>query len=178
MSFHDLIRQTERRVSQLHTDVHDAFRQQQRSSRHKARWQEAARRFREHVSPIDDLMNRCQSEPIESSGTLRECALDFLECDPMYFGSGYFKELVLDRLKGACLTKAETERLHKIMLDAVRRRGGREFRHYCRLAARIAGPGLLDEVSCLAISADPGIRSRAGMMRRYIEKHGHAPELG
>ena len=68
----------------------------------------------------------------------RSEALLFLEVDPWFFRSGYLKQRLLRALKGAALNPAEIERLNGIFLRVIDSRDRREFKEYCRLAARLA----------------------------------------
>lgn len=71
-------------------------------------------------------MDQCFEQGIGSNDTLREFATDFLEYDPMFFRSGYFKELLLDKLKRIGLRDSEKNRLRAVLIDAIKQRGHRE----------------------------------------------------
>ncbi len=60
------------------------------------------------------------------------------------------------------------ERLRRVVIDAVERRGGREFRAYCRLARRFDGPELRDLLVRQVSSGDEAIRRRAGWMLQVL----------
>ena len=100
---------------------------------------------------------------------MREFAIAYLEMDPMYFRSGYIKALLLEKLKAVDFDEPETARLTAVLIDAVRTRGQREFRRYCKLAAVLQSPEVEEEAKCLAQSSDGRVASRAKMMLQYVQ---------
>ena len=76
---------------------------------------------------------------------------------------------MLPKIGRAELTSKQLKRLRAVLLDSVDRRGGREFRRYCRLAARIHDDDLITELRSLS-SAGNSAGSRAKMMLRYVER--------
>ena len=163
MSYRQQIRVAEAQIAKLHARVHEAHR-----SRDEVAWKNAIAELRGYVSPIDDLMDRCYSEQLEDSPDLLRFAIEFLECDPVFFRSGYLKEHLLDRLKSVELREEHRERLRAVLIEAVRHRGHREFRRYCRLAPVLAGDALGRALEELMQSDDGGVRSRAKLMADYI----------
>ena len=168
MSFRHLIREAAQRIAERHDRIHETYRNRSNSKEHLAAWHQATREFHEYQSPIDELMDKCHQEDIGADEALREFAIDFLECDPKFFRSGYFKEFLLAKLKGFDLRTAERQRMRSILIDAVRRRGTREYRRYCRLAAHISDGRLEASVEELTHDDDSRIRARAELMRKYI----------
>lgn len=100
-------------------------------------------------------------------GEWRENAVIFLEANPRYFRSGYDKAQLLRRLKRADLSADHQRRLRKVVLAAVERSGGVEFRQYCHLASRLASRQLAGDLRQLAKSADPDVSRRA----RWMSEH-------
>ena len=98
-----------------------------------------------------------------------EFVISFLEIDPRFFRSGYIKEEMLRKIGRAELNSKQTRRLRAVLLDAVERRGGREFRRYCRTASHVYNDELLAELRSLPAEQDSSA-SRAKMMLRYIEQ--------
>ncbi len=92
-----------------------------------------------------------------------EFAIAFLEFDPRYFRSGYLKARFLQRIRGCPLSESQKDRLNVVLLDAAQKRGGREYRRYCRLAARIASDGLCEELARMSKESGSAA-SRARMM--------------
>lgn len=96
--------------------------------------------------------------------------IEFLEADPMCFGSGYHKAYVLKRLMPLPLTSAQAARLRRVVVSVTTRRDGREFRRYCQLAAKIDSPELRDDVKKLLEHADSDVRRRAGWVMQALRR--------
>lgn len=155
-----------RDVQDAHRALHASFRDVKSRSNPRdpgtVRWLAAIERFEkalhkaypEHFwTHLDDLR----------AGNTRyvETALSFLEADPIFFRSGYIKVDVLRALKRLPMTQNDQTRLRTIVLDRIKSRGGREFRHYCHLARSIDGAGFRTSVETLAASSNPAIARRA-----------------
>jgi hypothetical protein len=63
-------------------------------------------------------------------------------------------------MKGLPLDPEQTVRLRAAVIDAVERRGGREFRAYCRFARRLDGPDLRESLARQLSGGDAAIRPR------------------
>lgn len=57
--------------------------------------------------------------------------------------------------------RASVERLRAVLIDAVNRRGTREFKYYCRLAVPLATPGLVKQLQLASVGIDRARASRA-----------------
>lgn len=90
-----------------------------------------------------------------------ELAIEFLEVDPMFQGSGRIKEDLLQRLKSCELGEQQKYRLNQVILRVVETRGGREFKKYCQLARKTRTFGFEEELKTLLNSDDAEIRKRA-----------------
>jgi len=90
-----------------------------------------------------------------------EAGITFLENDPFFLRSGYVKADLLKFISYMKVPEKYSSRLKNILLDAVSRRGGREFRHYCRLTKFIDREILRKDLAALAKASDPGISRRA-----------------
>jgi hypothetical protein len=100
-----------------------------------------------------------------------EVIVTFLEEDPIFFRSGYAKETVLQRLKPEHLSKKQIEQLRLVCLRAVDNCPRREYRRYCRLAARIADRHMA-EVLESKICGSGVASSRARLMLASVARHG------
>ncbi len=96
--------------------------------------------------------------------------LDFLEADPIFFGSGYMKENILTCLKRRYLEPAHIRRLQDVIVALVRRRDCREFRHYCRTAAHVDGDRLRAALQAIVIATDQDAQRRAIRMLEALDK--------
>ena len=168
MKFGRLIDREASVLRKLHEDIHYIFDHEAKVSRHGMSWREACARFHAHASPLDHWIEAALSDEFLHDSKARDFVLTFLERDPVYFRSGYVKEVLLRRLKRVNLVKKDRDRLDKILLDAVRRRGGREFRRYCQLAVNVGSADLRAEIVALTGATDKAVASRATMMLRYL----------
>lgn len=114
------------------------------------------------------LKQACE-EKRYSDKELIEFAVCFLEIDPVFFRSGYLKQVLLTRLKRSDLREPAKRRLRSVLVDAVNRRGSREFRYYCRLAAQIADEGLVEQLRLTVKGEDRSRVRRAQMMLKQID---------
>jgi hypothetical protein len=162
-----------REARDAHRAVHTTFaqlrRREDRNDPATVAWLTAIARFREAVEAAyppgfwDDVA-RLEKGDVEAL----ETAIQFLEADPYFDRSGYVKADLLRLIKRLPLTSEQAERLRAVVIDAVERRGGREFRAYCRLARRLDGPELREALSRQATSGDSDIRRRAGWMLHVL----------
>lgn len=165
----ELIDTETKNLRSLHSAVHAAYEVRGKSEHAMRDWSKACRRFQQYMPLLHDWLRQIDIASLSDRPDLKDFAITFLEMDPMYFGSGYIKERLLRRLKSADLNGQERARLIAVLVDAVQRRGQREFRDYCRLAAVLKPPELLEESMRLTASSDGRARSRAQMMLKYLE---------
>jgi hypothetical protein len=165
----DLIEAEAEHVRSLQAAVHSTYKARKASPAALEAWRQACDRFRRYQSPVVSRIERVHKEGLAHDRSLRDFAITFLQVDPMYFRSGYVKAEVLHRLKSIRLDRDETARLAEVLVDAIRRRGQREFLAYCRLAAALRQPDVMAEAARLAASSDGRVASRARMMVRYLK---------
>ena len=156
----------------LHQQVHASVAARDKSETGMRAWAKAVRAFHSYESGMESLVNRSCSPDLLHYTDVSEFALCFLEVDPMFFRSGFIKQEILRRIDRAPLDDAQMERLQAVILDAVKNRGTREYRCYCRVAARLKMPELAAKVQTLCSSDTPAVRSRAVLMMAYL-----SPEL-
>lgn len=149
----------------LHKNVHVTFGNRDKDIES---WHKACVEFHSHESAITSMINRVYDEKKFSDQELVEFAISFLEIDPMYFRSGYIKETILTKLKRSILKKNQRDRVINILIDAVRNRGYREYRYYCRVAKVMNSQFLINTLTGILASEPLSKRSRAKMMLDYI----------
>lgn len=164
----ELIETEARNIEDRHEAIHTTYRRRDESPAAMDAWKKACRRAHQYASLIHGWLREIDRGGLSKSPELKDFAITFLEMDPMYFGSGYIKERLLRRLKSAILNEAEVARLTAVLVDAVRTRGRREFRYYCRLAAVLRPPEVLEESLRLVASPDGKTAARARMMLQYL----------
>lgn len=97
-------------------------------------------------------------------------AVDFLESDPWFHGSGYIKANLIKFINRQELKPEWSKRLQKVVLAAVDREDRREFRSYCRLACKVNSGQLRNELSRRLEDEDEGVRRRARWMLDYLKE--------
>ena len=169
LRFEPLIRSEERHICRLHDAVHCTFRNRGRTKADELKWKDAAEKFRDYHSPLQEKMEAIEASGVDGDSLLIEFAIDFLELDPVFFRSGYYKSTLLRKLKQVKLSSSECARLQVILIDAVLKRGQREFRDYARLAVGICDVTTRAKIERLTHDGDGHISSRAKLMLSYID---------
>jgi len=162
--FTDLIRRESAVLHALHERVHITCRTRHTDRHAHAAWTEACHAFHTYVSALDPYLDAALCDPCYTHSEQIEFVVCFLEVDPHFFRSGYLKQDLLTRIKRSKLTAPIKRRLHAVLLDAVHRRGTREFKYYCRLAAAVADDGLRGQLEALAAEGTSARTSRARRM--------------
>lgn len=171
MEFTQLILDEAAKLQQLHATVHTTWAHRDRDARFRRVWSDACDAFHTYVSAIDRYLDRACDEKRYTDREVIEFSICFLEVDPWFFRSGFLKQELLTRLKRTELDKSAKERLRAVLIDAVNRRGTREFKYYCRLAVRLATSDLVKLLRVASVGQDRARASRARMMMSYIARH-------
>ena len=90
-----------------------------------------------------------------------EDAVSFLEADPFFDCTGYRKEYLIRLLRDINISESYAERLRAVVLSLVDRRDGREFRAFCRLARKVDGAELREQLTQRVDEGDFDVRRRA-----------------
>lgn len=135
MDIAQLIRDESAKYRALHERIHQTCRRRHVDHASQEAWRQACEAFHSFRSSLDPLFERAFQETNYCDKALTEFVICFLEVDPRFFRSGYIKQVILTRLKRSVLCEHDQRRLRGVCVDAVSRRGGREFKYYCRLAA-------------------------------------------
>ena len=169
MSFEDLIVSESKKLQSLHEAINETVIFRDRSPSANEAWRRACEDFHSYRSLLDPYVERVYGETNFKDQETIEFVISFLELDPRFFRSGYIKEAMLQKMGRAKLGPKQLTRLRAVLIDAVERRGGREFRRYCRLAAQICDGALRSELRSLSAEGD-SVASRAKLMLRYVEQ--------
>jgi hypothetical protein len=169
MSFEDLIVSESQRLQSLHEAINETVVFRDRSPSANEAWRRACQDFHSYESRLDPYLERVYGDTDFKDQETIEFVISFLELDPRFFRSGYIKEEMLQKIGRAELAPKQLTRLRAVLIDAVERRGGREFRRYCRLATHICDDAVRSELRHLS-SAGDSAGSRAKLMLRYVEQ--------
>jgi len=165
--FKRLILAEANQISILHNAIHESY--LNRNQDH-AKWKNACETFHSYKSEIDPYIDRVHQETEFIDRELQEFVIVFLELDPMFFRSGYIKEVMLKKIKRAPLTGKQLQRLREIVLNAINSRPFREFKAYCRLASTIADTKLQSSVEKIATHGEGARKSRAKLVLDHINQ--------
>ena len=166
--FLELIKEYAAKRRALAANVHRTVVDRDRDERSRRAWENACDAFHSQASKLDSYFERAWSEERYTDSDVLEFVVCFLEADPWFFRSGYLKQIFLTRLKRSDLNEPLKKRLRNVLVDAVQRRGTREFRHYCRLAVMLADQELLSQLEAARSDADSARAHRAKMMLETI----------
>src|SRR5262245_25123576 len=152
----------------MHKKIHATF-----DESRSAEWSQACAEFHSSYNSLayPGGLDAGMASLKSGSDDAIETAVQFLEVDPMFFGSGYIKEGLIQHLKHADLTPGQKERLNVVILRLVELQGRREFRRYCRLACRTRSRNLEMELRKHLSSNDPSVRRRAKWVLDALSNH-------
>lgn len=164
-----------RAVNEAHAEIHAAFQElvnrDNESDPRTKRWLDAIRAFNAALSRVySGDLRLVERRALAAAKVDTADILDFLEADPVFFGSGYMKEEVLGVLKRRSLQQHESQRLQAIILNVVRMPARREFRRYCQVAATVDDERFRENLNALQVSDDPDIRRRSGWVLAALPK--------
>jgi len=171
--FVDLIKSEAAKLEALHAAIDRTVVDRDKNDEARRAWDSACEAFHTYRSRMDPYLERACDEERYADSDLLEFAVAFLEVDPWFFRSGYLKQILLTRLKRSDLSEPLRQRLRRVLADAARRRGTREFKHYCRLAVSLADHELASELEVLRVGTDVAAARRAKMMLEAIRNQRH-----
>src|ERR1700730_4070306 len=143
-------------LEKLRERVDEMFRERSKSPEHTAAWQEAARAFH---TVCDRLafpggLSREFEQLRVGDLTAIEMAIRFLEANPWFFRSGYYKADILKLLRKHPLSDEKCARMRNVILERVRDRPVREMRAYARFAPKVSTPQFEAEITNIAENAN------------------------
>ena len=167
----DLIESEATKLEALHSAIDRTFVNRDKGDETRRAWDNACEAFHTYRSRMDPFLERACEEERYTDSELLEFVVAFLEVDPWFFRSGYLKQILLTRLKRSDLSEPLRQRLRRVLIDAARRRGTREFKYYCRLAVSVADQELESELEVVRAGTDAAAAHRAKMMLEAIRNH-------
>ncbi|HET9365447.1 MAG TPA: hypothetical protein VFP71_10615 [Candidatus Angelobacter sp.] len=145
-----------------------------------AAWQEAARAFHESYDKLafpGGLSREFELLRIGDAGAI-EMAIQFLEANPWYFRSGYYKADIFKMLGKHSLNDDQCDRMRKLILERVRGLPVREMRAYARFAVKISAPQFEAELIDIAGNADRHAARHAQLVLTVLKSAGKKPQGG
>jgi hypothetical protein len=143
-------------LEKLRERVDEMFRERSKSPEHTAAWQEAALAFHTEYDKLAFPGGLSREFELLRAGdvTAIEMAILFLEANPWFFRSGYYKVDILKLLRKHPLSDEQCARMRKVILERVRGRPVREMRGYARFAPKVSTPQFEAEMANIAENAN------------------------
>jgi len=157
-------------VNRLHTALHEAVKHRDRSPSLREAWIRAADAYRNHHSTIDDWVQKIRNSQIADWADARDFIFQYLEVDPIYNNSGYFKEIIVQKIKACDLSEKEAQILRALIIRRVKTLAWRDFRRFCQLIPRIQNTSFVNELTAYAQAKDKGVSRRAKFAMQYVKK--------
>lgn len=113
----ELIARNVEEVRRLHARIHETYRQHEKSSEQKERWQRACEEFHARYDKLafPGGYTTANSRILAGDSEAIEAALCFIELRPYFFRSGYMFKALLPKLKRAPLSESEAKRLQAVL---------------------------------------------------------------
>jgi hypothetical protein len=170
-------------LQRLHEQVHAAARRRTEGKQQLDTWKAAAQRYFESYDALafpGGLSKQFDLLQKNDPGAI-EMAVRFLEADPWFFRSGYFKADMIRLLRRAPLAEDQRVRLQAVVIDRIMApETPREFRWYGRLAIAVRDPDLEEQIARIAESSGSVERRHARWIlgqlrsrRQYLLPAGH-----
>ncbi len=163
-----LIKQHEMEVNRLHAAAREAFESRDQSKHAWRDWELATKRFREHKSEVDDLVERCMAQDIGNDHALRTFAFSYVKSDPYFYRSGYILERLVRRIKKLDLSESDKVLIQQLVCKRIDTKALRNFRDICRLIPMIDTDGFGQKIATRLQSDDPSVRHRAEFAVSYF----------
>ena len=160
-SYRQLIIDEAAKLNELHEKVHESYSYRGKGAKGYRVWEEACKLFHKYESPLDEYLEKACSAKKYDDNDLLEFVVQFLELDPWFFRSGYLKQIFLTKIKRSNISETMKSRLRNVLMDAVNKRGAREYKYYCRLAIQIYDENLINYLKESEQSTDARRRERA-----------------
>lgn len=110
-----------------------------------------------YTPELDDAVKSVK----QGDSTKVNMLIEFLECDPRFFRSGYQKERILSALSRIPHSEGTKDRLRRVILHVVDSSDRREFRYYCHLARHVDSAEMRLALSDRLNSTDHAVARRA-----------------
>ena len=139
-------------LERLREKVHEMSRERSKSPEHMAAWREAALAFHTQYDTLAFPGGLTKEFELLRAGdvTAIEMAIRFLEANPWFFRSGYYKVDILKLLRKQPLSDEQCARMRNVILERVRGRPVREMRAYARFAPKVSTPEFEAEITNIA----------------------------
>lgn len=163
-----MIRHTEARLNALKAAITETYRTRDTSPTHREKWKRACDNYHSFETPIDDLLEACETQGIAHFADLRAFAFAYVEVDPYFFRSGYIMEYLLRQIKRLEFTEPEKTILRTTILKRIDQGARREFRYLCRTLPKIKTKKFEATLHDRTAAKSKAIRDRAEIAISYL----------
>ncbi|HKD78863.1 MAG TPA: hypothetical protein VKH81_04170 [Candidatus Angelobacter sp.] len=164
-------------LEKLRQRVLDLSRKRRESPKHEAAWHEAARIFHEAYDTLafpGGLSREFELLRIGDAAAI-EMAVQFLEANPWYFRSGYYKADILRLLRKHPLNEDQGARMRKLILERVQGLPVREIRAFARFTPKVTTPEFEAEIVNIAENANRQVARHAQWVLDCLKSDGKIP---
>lgn len=167
-------------LERLREQVDKRFRKRGESAESTAAWKEAARAFHLDYDRLAFPGGLSREFELLRLGdpTAIEMAIRYLEANPWYFRSGYYKADFLKMLGKHPLSEEQRERMRKIILERIHGLPVREIRAYARFARKVSTPQFEAELTDIAENGDRHAARHAQWVLDCLRSAGIIPRRG
>lgn len=164
-------------LERLRERVHKMSRERGESREQMAAWQKAARAFHESYDKLAFPGGLSREFELLRNGDAAaiEMAIRYLEANPWYFRSGYYKADILKMLRKHSLNDDQCDRMRKLILERVRGLPVREMRAYARFAVKVSTPQFEAELIDIAGNTDRLAARHAQLVLDCLKSAGKKP---
>lgn len=167
-------------LEKLREKVDEMFRERGKSPEHTAAWQQAARTFHAEYDKLAFPGGLSREFELLRVGDITAIgmAVQFLEANPWFFRSGYYKADILKLLCKHPLSEEQCVRMRNVIFERVRGRPVREMRAYARFAPKVSTPQFEAEITSVAENANRQASRHAQWVLNCLKSAKGTPRQG
>lgn len=165
--YRGIIRRNATQICEITARIHEEYAKKPHGPEHRAACRVFFEKYDSLAFPggLHDAMEMLKSGDTE----IVEAAIQYLEVNPRFFGSGYITEEILHRLKRVILTPEQITRLVHLTICRVVDAPGRIFDRYVRLAGALGDKRILDAACEMSVDPRRYIKTRAERIINIIK---------
>ena len=163
-----LIKSHEIKKNELRAAIKETVKTRDRSRSDRDTWIRAADDFRSFRSPVDDWIDQIIGCDICEWQDAREFIFDYFSVDPVYFRSGYAKEMMIKKIKKCQLLENEKIILRDLIVNRIKKGGLRDFKKFCSIIPIIEDNKFKSEIRFLTEVTDKQVSVRARIAEKYL----------
>ena len=167
--YKDVITRHEKELNRLHLELKTKAKLRNNCTSSKEAWHRAASDFHNFRTSVNDWLERIENEKVCDWADAREFIFQYFAVDPVYFRSGYAKEMLIKKIKPCDINKQEAQTLRQLIIKRIKTKALRDFRKFCQLIPRIRTKEFHSEIEALSQVTDRYVAKRANFALKYFE---------